>query len=293
MIITRKIQAGPLNVPGAAGVYANQPFWSDLIVVLVHPQFALGLLRSHHPATDGGQRRLWAPDDIAITVSDLDTCSRGVAPDAAGYQFLTAKNATETLTASECKALASLDPFWALGNRPLGARGQEWGAPQQNGTTSQGSVRSLDLQDITSQQETVTTQSTATYSATAEDIAASTQSAGMNIGETTAGTIPRRCSPQRVGQTPQAGIEHRHGRANHLNLTYKNSSATSYRQDVQTEGRTNDTVNRGYTPTVETYLDLVFGSFMFRDPNAPCNPMPRCEIMRNVAPIVGPARAVQ
>ncbi len=293
VIITRKIQAGPLNVPGAAGVYANQPFWSDLIVVLVHPQFAFwdfyGRTTLQLMAASGA---FGAPDDIAITVSDLDTCSRGVAPNAAGYQFLTASNATETLTASECKALASLDPFWGSGqSATLGARGQEWGAPQQYGTTSEGSVRSLDLQDITSQQETVTTQSTATYSATAEDIVASTQSAGMNIGETTAGTIPlislglSESVTLKQGSSTDTGVT--------MNLTYKNSSATSYRQDVQTEGVINDTVNRGYTPTVETYLDLVFGSFMFRDPNAPCNPMPRCEIMRNVAPIMGPARAVQ
>jgi hypothetical protein len=71
-------------------------------------------------------------------------------------------------------------------------------------------------------------------------------------------------------------------------LTYKNSSATTYRTDIQTEGKIDDDTNRGYTPHVEVYQDDIFGSYMFRDPNAQCSPLPDC---RSVAPL-GPSSQV-
>jgi hypothetical protein len=53
--------------------------------------------------------------------------------------------------------------------------------------------------------------------------------------------------------------------------------------DITVEGLIGDNVNRGYQPLVEVYQDSIFGSMMYRDPNAPCNPMPLCSITSPVA----------
>jgi hypothetical protein len=67
-----------------------------------------------------------------------------------------------------------------------------------------------------------------------------------------------------------------------MTLTYKNSSATTYETDVQTEGVIDDNVRRVSAPHVEVYRDDAFGSLMFRDPDAVCSPLPNC---RAVAPL--------
>jgi hypothetical protein len=72
-----------------------------------------------------------------------------------------------------------------------------------------------------------------------------------------------------------------------MTLTYKNSSANTFRTDVQTEGVIDDNTRRAETPHVEVFQDDVFGTLMFRDPDAQCSPMPDC---RAVAPL-GPSNA--
>ena len=284
---TRKVTADPSTIPGAAGPFAKEPFWSDLVVVLVHPQYAVWdffnkpIVQLVAASSSSG-----LPNDIAITVGELDACARGAAPFTNGYSFTTATQAPDTLSALECKALAGLDPFWGRGqSADLTGRGQLLVASQEFGipVTGSGSENSLDIQVITSDAETITDQNTTTYASTVEDVLATTSSMGMTFGLNTSSIF----GPFNLGLSNAVTLKAGSSLDSSLTmtLTYKNSTATTHRTDIQTEGVIDDGVNRGYSPHVEVYQDDNFGSLMFRDPDAVCSPMPSC---RSTAPL-GPS----
>jgi hypothetical protein len=281
---TRTITAAPTSVPGAAGAFQQEPFWSDLVVVLVHPQIAVwnfyGRQKQQLVAalSSGG-----LPNDIAIAVSELDACANGVAPFANGYRFTTAGNDVETLNAQECRRLVALDPFWGKGqSATLTSRGQLLVASQEYGipVTGPQSENSLDIQVITSNSETVTDQNTVSYASTVEQVVGTTSSVGLTVGGGPGGGIP----VVDIGLSDAVTLKHGSSldKSVTMTLTYKNSSATTYETDVQTEGVIDDNVRRVSAPHVEVYRDDAFGSLMFRDPDAVCSPLPNC---RAVAPL--------
>ncbi len=284
---TRTIQADHATIPGANGPYSTEPFWGDQIVVLVHPQLAVWdfygrpIVQQIAASSANG-----LADDIAITTAELDACSKGAAPFAQGYKFTTVSGQQDVLTADECKRLVSLDPFWGKGqSADLTGRGQIVVASQEYGIPVVGppTENSLDIQTITSSAETVTDQNTSTYASTVEDIVSTNWSVGITFGLNT-GTVFK---PFNFGLSDSVTLKSGSSTDKSLTmlLTYKNSSATMYREDIQTEGKIDDDTNRGYTPHVEIYQDDLFGSYMFRDPDAQCSPMPGC---RSVAPL-GPS----
>ena len=276
IIVTRGIKAGPLNVPGPAGQFANEPFHSDLVVVLVHPQLAVwdfygkGIVQLM--AANGGAY------NTAFSISDLETCAKSAAPFTNGYAFKTTTNGAETLTASECLNLARLDPFFEFGqSASLLGRGLLILGASNYGTdvtSPTGTTFPLDIKTIASTQQTTTDQSTQTYTATVEDIVATTGSTGLNWGVSTGSII----TDLTFGFTDTVTLKQGSSidTTKNMVLTYKNSSVTTYRQDIGFEGSVNDTVNRGYTPQVEVYRDKIFGGLMFRDPTAQCVPQPQC-----------------
>ena len=285
---TRTIQADHTTIPGAAGPFPKEPFWGDLIVVLVHPQLAVWnfygrpIVQQIAASSANG-----LPDDIAITVAELDACSKAQAPFAQGYKFTTASGQQEVLTAAECKNLVSLDPFWVKKGQSanLTGRGQIVVASQEYGIPVVGpqTENSLDIQTITSSAETVTNQNTATYASTVEDIVATNWSVGLTFGLNTGSVF----NPFQFGLSDSVTLKAGSSTDKSLTmtLTYKNSSATTYRTDIQTEGKIDDDTNRGYSPHVEVYQDDIFGTYMFRDPDAQCSPTPGC---RSAAPL-GPS----
>jgi hypothetical protein len=213
------------------------------------------------------------PDDIAVTVGELDACANHAGPFANGYTFITATEDQDVLTADECKALAKLDPFYGIGQSAdvtkraqLLVPWQTYGVPLV-GTESD---KSLDIQVITSNSITVTDQNTASYASTVEDVVSTSWSQGITIG----GGIP----DAHLGLSESVTLKSGSSTDNALTMTlvYKNSSATTNRIDVQTEGAINDGVRRADSPQVEVYFDDAFGSLLFRDPKAPCSPMPAC-----------------
>ena len=286
----RTITADHSTIPGANGSFEQQPFWGDQIVVLVHPQLAVWdfygrpIVQQFAASGAGG-----LPNDIAITVGELDACANGTAPFQNGYAFTTASQQQEVLSADECRNLASLDPFWGKGqSADLDGRGQLMVASQEYGIPVVGpqTENSLDIQTITTEAETVTTNNTLTYASTVESILATSWSAGIKFGLNT-GTV---FGPFNFGLSDEVTLKS--GRSTDtsvtMNLNYKNSSATTYRNDIQTEGKIDDDTNRGYSPHVEVYRDDNFGSLVFRDPDATCSPLPAC---RSVAPL-GPSTQV-
>jgi hypothetical protein len=287
---TRTIQADHTTTPGAAGPFAEEPFWGDQIVVLVHPQLAVWdfygrpIVQKIAASSANG-----VPDDIAITAAELDACSLGKPPFAQGYKFTTASGQQEVLDADECKRLVALDPFWGKGqSADLTGRGQIVVASQEYGIPVVGpqTENSLDIQTITSNAETVTDQNTSTYASTVEDIVSTTSSVGITFGLNTGSVF----NPFNFGLSDSVSLKPGSSTDKSLTmlLTYKNSTATTHRTDVQTEGKIDDDTNRGYSPHVEVYQDDIFGTYMFRDPDAQCSPLPDC---RGVAPL-GPSSQV-
>jgi hypothetical protein len=277
-------------VPGAAGAFASEPFWSDLVVVLVHPQIAMwdfyGRTRLQQIAA---QSSSGLPNDIGIAISELDSCANRSAPFTDGFKFTTAAGGTEILDADECRRLAALDPFWGKGqSATLTARGQLLVGSQEYGIPATGpqSENSLDIQKITSTSRTVTNQNTVTYASTVEDIVSTTSSSGITVGGGPGAGIP----VVDIGLSDSVTLTQGSSTDKSLTmaLTYQNSSATTFRTDVQTEGFVDDNIRRVQVPHVEVFQDDAFGSLMFRDPDAPCSPMPDC---RAVAPL-GPTNTV-
>ncbi|HJT97874.1 MAG TPA: hypothetical protein VJ696_06125 [Rhodanobacteraceae bacterium] len=287
---THTITADHTTIPGADGPFEKQPFWGDLVVILVHPQLAVWdfygrpIVQQFAASSAAG-----LPNDIAITVGELDACANGAAPFQNGYAFTTASQEPEVLTADECRNLAALDPFWGKGqSADLTGRGQLMVASQEYGIPVVGpqTENSLDIQTITSDAETVTNTDTVTYASTVESILATSWSAGITFGLNTGSVF----SPFNFGLSDSVTLKAGESvdTAMTMSLNYKNSSATTFREDIQTEGRIDDDTNRGYSPHVEVYRDDIFGSLVFRDPDATCSPLPEC---RSVAPL-GPSTQV-
>jgi hypothetical protein len=224
------------------------------------------------------------PNDIAIPVSELDACANHAAPFARGYTFRTASQQQELLTADECKALARLDPFYGIGQSAdvtqraqLLVPSQEYGVP----LTGPESENSLDIQAATSNSGTRTNQNTATYASTVEEIDSTSWSSGITINESPS-SLPLIDIGLSDSVTLKSGSVT--DKALTMTLTYKNSSATTYRVDTQTEGVIDDSIRRAVSPNVEIYSDDAFGSLLFRDPEAPCAPMPSCRLKAPLGP---------
>jgi hypothetical protein len=284
IIVTRQVKSTAVNVPGAAGTIANEPFWSDQVVMLIHPQFAFwdfyGKTTLQLIAASSAGSAL--PDDIMIPISELDACAQGQAPFQTGFPITPASGKPDVLTATDCKALAAIDPFYERGqSADPGGRGTLFAPTQPYGTPTSGpgSPGLIDLQHIDSQQITVTNQGVQTFASTVEDIVATTQSQGLKLGISSGSLVPGLSLGLQQDITLKQGSNT--DTAQTMTLTFKNSSATTSRVDVTVEGSISDTVNRGYPPMVAVYLDNVYGGLMFVDPTAPavpCTPQPICTV---------------
>ena len=270
---------GPLAslVPGSGGSYAKEPFWSDRIIVLVHPQLALwDFYGSTMLQLIGASGPFGAPDGYPIALSDLDSCVNASGPYAAGYPIALFGGGAEILSAAECRNLAGLDPFWGRGQSvSLTGRGRWIKGPDPYGVPVTGTAPgSIDLKETWSNSTQYTDTATTSYSASVEEVLATESSQGMtlsgkgspgvDIGFSTSITLSS-------GSSLSTKTD--------MKVSYKDSTATMHKQDVTVEGLIGDNANRGYQPLVEVYQDSLFGSLMYRDPNAPCNPMPRCAML--------------
>lgn len=253
--------------------------------MLVHPQLAVWdffgrrrmQLIAATSASGGTQGDATAiPNDVAIAISELSACETGGNP----YSFQTATRDTETLSPEECRSLARLDPFYGHGQSAnLNARAQLLVGAQEYGVLLNNSmgVRSLDIQMITSNQHSVTNQHTASYAATVEEILSTEHSAGTTLTGKPSFTPPGGQSIN-LGLSEQVTLKKGSSLATTMTLLYKNSSATMHRNEVSIVGSVNDQTNRAYNPRVEIYQDDSFGGLLFRDPDAPCMPMPTCTV---------------
>jgi len=287
-VLTSKVTANNTNVPGSGGTPANEAYWGDEVVVLIHPQFAVWDFYGRINVQLIAASNSTLPDYVPEPIANLDACANSrPGPFSGGISILAESGAQVILDARDCHALAVLDPFYGWGqSADVSARGTLFLPEQGYGISPiSGDEQSIDLKQINSEQATLTTQSTQTYSATVEDIVATSQSAGLKIGVNA--PIPSLTLGLSNDYTLKQGSTT--DTAQSMILTYKNSTANSYRTDIAVEGSIDDKVNRvKYQPRVVVYLDKLFGGLIPVDPDAPrapCTPQPNCQIQ---GPINGP-----
>jgi hypothetical protein len=269
-------QSGRATVPGAAGSYANEPFWGDHVEVLVHPQFALwdfyGTMTMQLLGADGV---CGVPPLHAISVFDLNLCANPSAttpsgdpnPWVNGYPITVDEGpmgaVTETLNADDCRALANLDPFYAsaqgqaadLSGRATFLHADGYGVPGPG----QPDITKM-ISEGWSQSVTNTHEVDKTVKATVQDIHATKGSAGLTV---TAGGLD-------TNVTLSAGVTTTN--ATTQSLVYKNATAQTITQTTTITGSLDDRVYRGYEPQVEFWQDDIFGTPLYRDPQAQGQP---------------------
>ncbi len=276
------------------GFYQSQPFWQDIVVLLVHSQIAVWTVGNNTPGR-------WVaiaavPAFVNMTVGQLDACARGYAPHGLNQcqqlyssQTVGAANGTTykgiqgtlTLTPSEARAILALDPFYAGGQnaqldttRIVPIASPSYGTAE--GQTPQAFIHPYSNTSVT--QNNVQTQSTTTLSVTS--VVGSQDSDGLTIGGS-AGSVSANDS-----LTVTAGDKNTSGQT--IKTTFTNSTAASTQQatsinvtlndfDNTTQGNSGQVCKNCHAPlpnrpTVNIYLDKLFGSFMFQDPYAPPPP---------------------
>jgi hypothetical protein len=273
------------QVPGAGGSYDSEPFWSDVIVALRHPQLGIwdfnGTAQVKLLGADGSP--LNGPDWVSLSIRSLDDCAKG--------QPLSIPPDGEMLSSDQCAALASLDPFYGIGqaapvgptNAPdsAGARGMfvmsgEYGMGV-GAKQSDDPVKLTDSDIITKWQGATKDQETS-YTASVQDVLATQSSSGLSLGgDLDIGPIKFGGSQKitvALGEIATDGMT--------LKIGYKNSSAAKLQQDWSLGASISDdhlnlkgANGQAYMPFVEVFQDKAFGSFMFRDPSAPCS-VPLC-----------------
>ncbi len=256
--------------PGANETRAQEPYWGDEFILLVHPQMALWRL-GDTPVVSliGAAGTPSSPRFVEPSVTDLDKCVKGQVPFVTGYPIL---DTGDVLTSSECAGLLALDPLYVAGqsfpgattnNRFLLAGSTEYGIDP--------ALPSSDLKVTFSQSlvltNTTVVQSVGSYTATITDILttadtddvtfkAAVSIFGLNLGDTLTNTETQTTSSD-------------------WTLTLSTSYTATAQSSWVVSGVMDDhhglmgTTALPYRPRVNFYRDAVFGSFLFQDPSAP------------------------
>jgi hypothetical protein len=251
--------------PGSAGTYDNEAFWNDEIVVMPHPQFGLWDFYGVMSMQMLGTASAGSDPHFPIRLRDLDACANASAPFADG---LALQDTSVVLSASDCAALAALDPFWDKGqSADLSARARQigvypYGVDPSDASNEPGFVTVADTWD---QKVSTTDTNTATYKSTVEEIHSTQASNGLSfvLGDTSKsnGTFGVTLSYGSSLDTSQA-----------MGIVYSNSTTETNDNSLQVTGTVKDTLDRGFQPYVEVWQDDLFDTPMYRDPEAPAAP---------------------
>jgi hypothetical protein len=273
--------ATPIANPNA---YELEPFWRDVFVLLVHPQFATW------EQLAGSQLTVMTaavPVVANITVADLAACAGGEEPipgiDQCAIPYsddnLVAKGGksvvyrgTENkvvLTKKEASNLLALDPFFGHGQgaeldvtRVTKIESPNYGARVGNSPVQQ----SINVSNTSGHEQD--TSGTTEYDATVTSVIGTSTSFGLSL------TLPILGDSLSVGDTvTDTG-------STETKLTYGNSSAVSSTKTTTAIGLLDDSDNvygkdpkfhgpLPKQPSVNVFLDKRFGGFMYQDPYAP------------------------
>ena len=276
-------------------IYLQEPFWEDTFVLLVHPQFAVWVVGS---GTNEYAMYGAVPVTSDVTVTELAACATGAVPDACivnysddelkapdGKTIVYSGSANSvTLSASDASNLLKLDPFYGIGQganipatRGIPQASASYGASYLNkGIPGTAVTRSLSNQT----QVTNTNTKQETNSSSITSTLGFTQSEGMTVGAKSSGASLSQSLTFTSGSKSIYESDMQTG--------YSDSTAVSNQQvtsaQVTLDDVDNTTIgNSGQLckvchaplptqPSVNVYLDRLFGSFIFQDPAAPQSP---------------------
>jgi hypothetical protein len=261
--------------------YFQEPFWEDRIVVLLNPTAELWNL-------NGGTKMqlLGAQDYDAVSIKDLAACAQSTTEN--GWKLI---NGT-WLTPKECVDLIQLDPYWMAGQSfdpAKSARGVSvgqgnYGEDPRNPTSTPLYTNFQDVFSYTSQQSTNTS---ASYQSSVTNMTGFSWSDGLTLGGDLDVPIAGVNGLQvgiSGGATLTQGTQKTTGTQMKVNYSY--STAANSTDTTQISGTFGDdhdfdtpacqkSTDKCYTPRVKVYVDMLFGSYMFSDPDAPPNPITR------------------
>src|SRR5579864_3373520 len=269
-------------------IRSKEPFWLDRFILLVHPQFAVWVLGQNQPnryvmygavpvtanvnviqldACASGQK-LYGVNQCIIDYSDdglMDGGGKGLV-----YQ---GQNHSIEITAAEATNLLKLDPFYSGGQgaslpetRAIPVTSATYGAKIQTPPT----VYANTLSNVTQTQQSNNNQ--LTHSTTVSDVIGSDQSEGMSF------SFSQSSVGYKEGVTLDNGEQTSFDSG--ITTTFTDSTAVSNQQVTTATVTLNDVDNTSAQcktchdplpdyPSVNIFLDRMFGSFMFQDPGAP------------------------
>lgn len=251
--------------PGSAGTFQKEAFWNDLIVVIPHPQFGLWDFYGVMSMQMLGAASAGTDPHFPIRLRDLDACANARAPFASGFPI---QGTTVTLSASDCQALAALDPFWGKGQAAdLSTRARQIGV-YPYGVDPLDPIKApgfVDIADKWEQQLSTTDSNTTTYKSTVEEVHSSQGAEGLTVslGDDKDG-----------GASFQMTFSYGSSLTSSTAMGVQYSSSTTQTNDnsLQVTGEVEDNLNRGFQPYVEIWQDDLFDTPMYRDPGAPAAP---------------------
>lgn len=267
------------QIPGRAGSYANAPFLNDRIVMFRHPQLAVWDFDGKASVQMMGARGTpQAVDWVTLVLSDLGACANGKLK----LNIAPSDEPAEILTADECQAMASLDPFYGWGQSAnLTARGGQpilsdfYGMPEQANSSSEPDT--LNLQDVTKYWQKATQTNRTTYASSVMAVEATEAGSGLTMGASAQGGEGQDVINLGFSQDMKVSSGETDGSGGKMTITYTNATATTTEQDWTIDGTISDrhtnlvdpVTSQPYRPYVEVYQDRDFGGFMYRDPGAP------------------------
>jgi hypothetical protein len=251
--------------PGPGGSFQREAFWNDLLVVIPHPQFGLWDFYGVMSMQMLGAASAGSDPHFAIRLRDLDSCANSAPPFANGFPI---RDTTVVLTAADCQALATLDPFWGKGqSADLSARARligvyPYGVDPSDPIKEPGFANIADSWD---QKLSTTDSHTTTYKSTVEEVHSSQGSEGLSVslGDDKSG-----------GGSFQMTFSYGSSLTNStaMGLEYTSSTTETNDNALQVTGSVIDNIDRGYQPYIEIWQDDLFDTPIFRDPDAPAGP---------------------
>jgi hypothetical protein len=283
---------------------AFEPYWQDVFILVVNPQFAVWTL-------NGQTRQIMTGSAAFVTAPlyQLNDCAAGVKqnPNPCHLEFAdpgvtvqnglqrTATTRSVDLAPAEATALLKLDPFYAAGSeaasldaaraipvKSLGGYGLSYEDDKHDGTPL-----GYTLASSYSVSNNIARAGSQQYEMTVTDTVGSSEYSGFDFnfaGSTGTYTVTSGESTTSVNQ---------------VQMVYTDSTAVTTSTTTTSGAELNDEDNVFQSkqgadcpgchdplvarPRVAVYLDRTFGTFMFQDPDAPCGSAICTLVHENVA----------
>ncbi|HVV49750.1 MAG TPA: hypothetical protein VHO06_08835 [Polyangia bacterium] len=269
-------------IPGATGTYAQEPFWDDTFLLLVHPQFGIWQTNGANAVVLlGAQGGVDNPNVFPATVQELDSCARRAPGFENGLPITTSthgrpgsgqtSDSTDVLDANDCLQLLQLDPFYGVGQTIPMAPNARIVAAQSvagavgygtSGDTSNHSDLNVSLQQTITYTNLTTVTNIASYNAAVSAAATSSLSGSLSLAGFGLSFSPSDTDSQTTTNT------------NTWTIQFQSSLAATASSSTAVTGVLDDDHIFPVKPSVFVFQDAVFGGFMFQDPAAPLAPAP-------------------